>query len=248
MKQRDAGFLTIVIGVLALQVSASNAILKYLRPSMRPYLLATAVLLIAAGTVSLLTFRSQRGDEAHHHGHHRISRVGWMMLLPAIVAVVVAPGTFGSWGAGRHGPVALAYRRNFDIGKYLAAQRLAGAQPAMKISDFLWASGDPKQTGALSTVDIEITGFVTHVDSDGEGVLRVNRYVMGCCAADAAPLQVIVRGSAPIADDQWVKVKVRYVPAWNARAADAEPVSWPIVSARGVKKVKTPSQPFEYLY
>ncbi len=264
MKPRDAGILTIVIGVLALQVSASNAILKYLRPSMRPYLLSTAVLLIAAGVVSLLTLRAKvRGDaagpgadedpeigsaELHSGMHHRPSRMGWMLLLPALIAVVVAPGTFGSWGAGRHGALALSYRHDFDLGKYLAAQRLAGSQPSMKISDFLWAASDPEQTGALATVDVEITGFVTHVSSDGEGVVRVNRYVMGCCAADASPLQVIVRGSESLADDQWVKMKVRYVPAWNSGATERDEVPRPVVQARGVRKIATPAQPFEYLY
>ena len=95
------------MGVLALQVSASNAILRYLRPSMRPYLLLTAALLIIAGVVCLLMLRVQDADANSHANsntdsdtdsdtagvkdltHHRVSRMGWMYLLFVYVSIRV---------------------------------------------------------------------------------------------------------------------------------------------------------------
>ncbi|MCD1258946.1 TIGR03943 family protein [Paenibacillus athensensis] len=56
---------------------------------------------------------------------------------------------------------------------------------------------------------IRISGFVYHMDNLGPNQYVLGRLAVGCCAADAIPVGVVVEGAEPmkLGNDSWVSVK-----------------------------------------
>jgi hypothetical protein len=73
----------------------TGAALNYVRPSLGPYLLASAAVLLALGLLpplGLLRLTAVPDDGDGHEG----GRVGWLLLVPVLVVVLVQPAALGS--------------------------------------------------------------------------------------------------------------------------------------------------------
>ncbi|MGY1836238.1 hypothetical protein ACI79P_14110 [Blastococcus sp. SYSU DS0510] len=93
---------------------------------------------------------------------------------------------------------------------------------------------------ALSGRTVRLHGFVLPRDGGGRYLARIR---IGCCAADAVPVAVVLSGGPEdLAEGEWVEVVGRWAPPReNAGGGYPEPV----VAARSVVRIEAPATPYE---
>jgi uncharacterized repeat protein (TIGR03943 family) len=233
-KQAQA-VIMLLFGGAILKASLSDLYLRYVKEALQPFLIGAGVLLVAAAVLTL--WYDLRGRSApDEHGHDHEPRVGWLLLLPVIGLLLVAPPALGSYAAGQAGSV-------------LAASNSDSDYPALP-------PGDPVDVGLLDYASravfdggrsltgrtVRLTGFVTP-GPDGEPMLA--RMVLSCCAADGRPIKVGLDGDTRVtaAPDAWVQV----VGVWTSRSAK-DPVNQaevPYLQVTGWQEVPAPKQQYE---
>ncbi|MEU5948378.1 TIGR03943 family protein [Micromonospora sp. NPDC047465] len=176
-------------------------------------------------------------DEAADHGHgHPEPRIGWLLILPALGLLLVAPPALGSYAAGQAGTALSARQQPSDY------PPLPDGDPA-QVSVLDYASRALFDRGAsLGGRRVRLTGFVT-TGPDGRSLLA--RMVLSCCAADGRPVKLGLTGAAPegLADDTWIEVTGRY----SDRIA-RDPVNdaeIPYLDVESWRQVPTPKRPYE---
>ena len=236
-----------VLGAMAVWLWRSGQALNYVRPGLVPLVGAAGLVLLALGLLPPLGLLSPgrarhspdgSGDQGgHQHQHHHEGRVGWLLLAPVLVVLVVQPAALGSYAASSRTVVPGSGGQ--DQFPPLAAP-LRGAVP-MTMAEFVTrAVRDPNQS--LAGVRVRLTGFA--IPAEGGGY-RLTRFVIFCCAADAEALQAVVRGdSVPRARDQWLEVEGTWVP--RPAAVDDPIPPPPVLQADLVRPVAPARPPYEY--
>ena len=247
MTRTSSGALLTLVGVLALRAGLTDAMLQFLRPGMRPWLIAAAVMVLLLGVVQVVTGRRDGApDHAHEHGdndehgHAHNVRVGWLLILPLCVGLL-APAALDAYSAQRS--VAFSQRSwdlgKFDVNKLLSAEAIAGGTPKLALVDYLGATTNAKSRDYLGTHQVRLDGFVLRA---GNGFF-LTRFFIGCCAADAIPLKLYVQTSKPLPpDNQWISATVTLARDKTTLASTAHAQA-ALDSLQGIKK---PSEPYEY--
>jgi uncharacterized repeat protein (TIGR03943 family) len=231
-KQAQA-VIMLLFGGAVLKASLSEQYLRYVKEGLRPFLIGAGALLVAAAVLTL--WYDLRG-QPDAHGHHHEPKVGWLLLLPVLGLLLVAPPALGSYAAGQAGTVLTAPGGDSDY-------------PALP-------AGDPVDVGLLDYAaravfdggrsltgrDLRLTGFVTP-GPDGQPMLA--RMVMSCCAADGRPIKVALSGDVPAAvpADTWIQV----VGAYTNRT-EQDPVNQaqvPYLEVRSWQEITAPKQQYE---
>jgi uncharacterized repeat protein (TIGR03943 family) len=231
--------LLVVLGATAVWLWWSGDALNYVRPGLAPWVLAGGVVVGLLGLLPPLGLLGEHTAAGHTSGDHQHrGRVGWLLLVPVLVVMLVQPAALGSYAVSGRAAVP-GGNGGFDP---LAAP-VRGAVP-MSMAEFVTrAERDPAQS--LAGVRVRLVGFVAPSQGQ-EGGYRLTRFVIFCCAADAEALQAVVRGDrTPRARDQWLEVEG----TWMARPVAAEddpsppPPALQVVSVRPVAPVRPP---YEY--
>ncbi len=245
MKIRDAYRTVIAIGLLALWMGATNAMFKYLRPAMRPWLLLAAVALIALGVYGLIRGRNDdhaegEADRAHDGHHHRLG-IGWLLTVPVIVIILFGTEALGAYAAQQANGSLPPY--SFNIAAFAETQ---GSGPLdLKSSDVENGMRARANRVFLAAHDVRLTGFVTEADKRGPGTFVLSHFLITCCAADAYPIQLGMIGARSIpAEGRWVEVVARYQP--QIREPKDGEVSASL-RVRSLKRIKAPDNPYESL-
>jgi uncharacterized repeat protein (TIGR03943 family) len=92
-----------------------------------------------------------------------------------------------------------------------------------------------RRGSSLTGATVQLTGFISRVDPGG---FQLARYQIACCAADAVPAIVLVRGVAghPPRRDSWVRVTGAYL----GGSGDL-----PRLAATSVEQIPVPNEPYE---
>jgi uncharacterized repeat protein (TIGR03943 family) len=173
------------------------------------------------------------------HGAHGASRIGWLLVLPVLVLILVAPPALGSYAAGRRAPASGGGGDQGSMPPVGAA--VDGAVP-MDLSEFTYrALYDERHS--LNGVRVRLLGFVA--PNHGDGYLLA-RFAMYCCAADAEVVEVTVHGD-PVkrAADQWLEVEGRVVPSGKLADPGASNAV-PVLVADTVRPVAPPKDRYEH--
>lgn len=245
-RQTQAAILFLVGGAM-LHAGTTDLYLRYVKAGLQPLLLAAGAVLIMAAVATawyelrrVRAARRQPGDEVqqeheddgHGHAHHE-PRISWLLVLPLLALILVAPPALGSYSAVRSG----------------TALQPPLAYPALP-------SGDPVKLGlvdyagraayghgrTLEGRKVEVTGFVA---LDHGGTPYLVRMALNCCAADAQPVKIGLSGKLPpvLQPDSWLDVTGTY----TARRTK-DPVNGGIIPYLDViqaKPVPTPSDPYD---
>jgi uncharacterized repeat protein (TIGR03943 family) len=233
--EQTRGVLLVVLGATAVWLWWSGDALNYVRPGLAPYLLASGVVVLLLG---LLPPLGLLGDQLVGHGGHRHrARVGWLLLVPVLVVMLVQPTALGSYAVSSRSTVP-----GGDGGFDPLAAPVRGAVP-MSMAEFVTrAERDPAQS--LTGVRVRLVGFVA--PGGGAGNYRLTRFVIFCCAADAEALQAEVRGDpTPRARDQWLEVEGTWLPRPTAAEDDPSPPP-PALHVASVRPVAPARPPYEY--
>lgn len=240
MKPSVQGLVLALLAVVLVRLAVTGEHLRYVADWMRwPLLVSAALLLVAAAGPLVAAVRGGRDEDHHHHddndedGHdrhgHGVPAVTWLLVLPALVAVVVNPPELGSY---------LAERRAGDTTLVAAPDEvteLDGTQTvAVPLDEFIWRAQEGGST--LQGQPVTLTGFVSY---GGDGSWFVTRMAISCCAADAAAYRVAVEGPQRPPRDQWVEVDGTYV-AGSGAGGGAPPA----VTATEVRPTTAPEQTY----
>jgi uncharacterized repeat protein (TIGR03943 family) len=238
--EQPRSLLLVVLGATAIWLWWSGQALNYVRPGLAPWVLAGGVVVGLLGLLPPLGLLGKETADGHSGGHHQHrGRVGWLLLVPVLVVILVQPTALGSYAVSSRATVPGGDHGGFDP---LAAP-VRGAVP-MSMAEFVTrAERDPAQS--LAGVRVRLVGFVA--PSEGkEGGYRLSRFVIFCCAADAEALQAVVRGDrTPRARDQWLEVEGTWVPRPPAAEDDPSPPP-PALQAVSVRPVAPARPPYEY--
>jgi uncharacterized repeat protein (TIGR03943 family) len=240
-EEQTRSMLLLALGATAVWLWHSGEALDYVRPGLAPLVLAAGLVLLGLGLLPPLGLLGGRaagpaGDPGAHHRHRAM--VGWLLLVPVLVVLVVQPAALGSYAASGRTVVPGGGDGEFPP---LAAP-VRGAVP-MPMAEFVTrAVRDPGRS--LAGVRVRLVGFVAPAE-DGDGGYRLTRFVIFCCAADAEALQAVVRGDqVPRARDQWLEVEGTWQP--RPAAVDDPSPPPPVLDAKGVHPIAPPRPPYEY--
>lgn len=177
----------------------------FVQQHMRLPLLAAAFVLLVFGIIEGWRGWTEEAREPVSRNWSVAPRVGWLLVLPFIVLVSVAPTGLGAAAADR----VEAFTPTESNDEFEAIDTASGPQE-MRVYDFLdraiWDEAE-----SLRDAVVRLEGLVVNDPSVPDG-FRLTRFMVSCCAADGTPLQVTLRGAPAFEDDTWVVADVVWRP------------------------------------
>ena len=216
MSRGTQNTVVLLVGLSALMMAVKGTYLHFVKPSLLPWLIAAAVILIALAVASIA--RDLRGGpDEDDHGHRHRPWLVWLLLAPIALTTFVVPPPLGAQGAVPQAVAASApQKRAFP-------PLPAGRAPAVSIPDVVMrAAAD--SSNSLDHRLITITGFTLRYP-EGTDLARV---VIVCCAADAQLARVHLTGPAvaqvaAYPDDTWPRVEGSVMPGTSVLSTNFIP-------------------------
>lgn len=240
MSRETENAILLLVGVSTLIIAVTGTFTRYVKPSLLPWLLASAVLLVVLALVSIGRDirngpRDENDDTAHDHKHR--SGALWLLIIPVGLLGFVAPPALGPQTTR---PVVRevstdVLQRPFPALPAERAPELALPEVLVRIAQ-----------DSANTLDdrlITVTGFTM---KDG-GQLQLGRIVILCCAADASLARIDLAGpqaasAAALPEGSWVRVEGT-IPAGQS---DPSQRSTPSMRMSGVQQIEPPDNPYTY--
>ncbi|MFD8222724.1 TIGR03943 family putative permease subunit [Streptomyces massasporeus] len=238
--------LLFLLGATLLHAGTTDLYLRYVKEGLRPLVLLAGAVLIVTAAATL--WYDRRGTPAHDrggtpahdrggtpaHDHHREPRVSWLLALPVLALILVAPPALGSYSASHTG-TALTKPFGFpalpagDAPLHLAVADYAGRA--------IYDDGR-----ALRDRELKITGFVT---LDRKGAPYLVRMGLNCCAADAQPVKIALMGNVPpvLRPDTWLEITGTYTPRRTKDPVNDGPI--PYLEVTTARPAPTPHDPYD---
>lgn len=268
MDDRTQGALLLAVGGVALRLGLTDAALAYVKAGLQPLLVATGVVLVVLGAIAVVkafrnavpsTPESHLDDDAqphdlhghfeeapvghgHAHGHEGHGpAVAWLLVLPLLAVLLVAPPPLGAFAASRQSALNPVTTQT----SYPPLPEPVNGAVELTMSEYVFRALYDKDR-SLAGATIRLTGFAA-AEPDGQpGEYRLSRFVLNCCAADGRAVSVTVRGDdTPRAPDTWLQV----VGTWEERPDQDTAINStqaPLFIATSVTPIEQPDQPYEY--
>ena len=248
MSREIQALVMVLLGGAVLRITIDGTFLRYVKPGLGPFLLATGVVILILGLLSAwydgLLRRAPAGAHEHDHGHAHGHDDGhghgpggpaaaWLLLLPVLAIFLVAPPALGAYTAEREDSTIAAPREGSQFDPLPAGDPLP-----LSLTEYaaraVWDDGI-----SLEGRTVLLTGFVSAAP---EGRWYLTRLGLSCCAADAFATKVLVID--PPYDpptDVWVQITGRWVPGGGTQDANAIP--W--IQVQDMAEVPPPANPYE---
>ncbi|MCG7210504.1 TIGR03943 family putative permease subunit [Streptomyces arenae] len=234
----------LVLSGLGLLHSAlfTDVCLRYVKPGMRPLLIASGFVLLVLGIAEAAAREGTKGHgrhgghahgdgSAHGHDHSAVPRVAWLLLLPALSLLFYAPPALGAYTASRQPAKVVAAQDSFDP--------LPKTSPLpITLTDFT-TRVQQDRTLAIKGRTVRMSGLVTPVA--GGGSWNLTRIIISCCAADAQSVKVRIYSNGVPPANTWVSVTGNWHPGGKLGTRSA-PVA---LDAETVKKIQRPSNGYQ---
>ncbi|MFJ5641285.1 TIGR03943 family putative permease subunit [Streptomyces sp. NPDC093223] len=256
MNRQAQAAVMFLVGVALLHAGGTNLYLRYVKAGLQPLVLAAgAVLIVSALATAWYEWKRARARkeatatataavtapagthpeaDAHSEAHvHPEPRISWLLVLPLLALILVAPPALGSYSALRTGT---ALQQPYG---YL---KLPASDPVpLNLVDYAGrAAYDHGRS--LAGRQVRIAGFVA-VDSAGTPYLV--RMALNCCAADAQPVKVGLTGTIPpvLQPDAWLQVTGTYTAKRSRDPVNNGPI--PFIKVTSAKPIPTPADPYD---
>ncbi|MFC4500818.1 MULTISPECIES: TIGR03943 family putative permease subunit [Streptomyces] len=234
MNRQSQAAVLFLLGAALLHAGTTDLYLRYVKAGLRPLLLAAGAVLIVAAAATVWYERRRAGEEDDHS--HPEPRVSWLLILPLLALILIAPPALGSYSATRTGTA---------LQEPLAYPALPAKDP-LPLSVVDYAGRAVYGHGrTLAGRQVQLTGFLA-LDHDGTAYLV--RMALNCCAADAQPVKVALTGDLPpvLQPDTWLAVTGTYTPRQSRDPVNNGPI--PFLQVTTVKPVATPKDPYDESY
>jgi uncharacterized repeat protein (TIGR03943 family) len=253
--RRSQAAVLALVGAMALYLGGGDAALAFVKPGLRPLLLASGAFLVGLAVVAVVGHgrdhdvrQSEDGPGHRSHG----PRVAWLLALPPLALVLITPPALGAFAASRQATrppptnqASPAEPAAASADPSLYPPLLAssdGAAVALTLAEYVVRDYEAPHT--LAGVRFRLVGFVTPRPLGRDGYL-LTRFAINCCAADATAFKVAVHGDrVPRAPDTWLEVEGR----WQQRTSDdpnQPSAETPLLLAESVRVIEPPSPPYE---
>ena len=201
-------------GTVMLHTVATGHINRLLSPMFRSYVLIGGILLVLLSAAYVLLYQPSANPAPALAPTGRLRQLmRWVILLvPVLAAAVLSPDALSS--------TTMANRANLSLTAGVTPMPSMSAATAQSVKDAMAA--DPNQPVPVDVTDlitlsrsaeqmktfegrkVHAVGFVV----PGDGGLKLLRWMMWCCAADAQPVSVKLTGNVagPFKDDQWYEI------------------------------------------
>jgi putative membrane protein len=238
MKRETQNVLLLLLGLGVGVMVVKGAYLHYVKPSLLPWLVSAAGVLVALALACIVRDIRKGGNEIDADvgdGHHHHSgSMAWLLLLPLVLIAFVIPPPIEAGGVT---PVAASrpHPRAFP-------PLPAGRAPTVSVPEVVMRAATDSGR-SLDNRLITITGFTMKED----GGVDLGRVVIVCCAADAqlAKLHLAGPGAAIAAgypEDTWLQIEATLVPG----SATAATRFVPTMTATAVTKIDKPANTYAY--
>jgi uncharacterized repeat protein (TIGR03943 family) len=226
--------LVLLVGLSALVMVVKGTYLHFVKPSLLPWLIAAAVVLIGIALASIV--RDLRNASAEEEGHQHRAWLMWLLLVPIALTTFVVPPPLGAHGAAPEAVAAM------EPGRRPFPPLPAGRAPAVPIPDVVMrAAADA--ANSLDSRLITITGFTLRYPEGTD----LGRVVIVCCAADAQLARIHLSGpavaeAASYPEDTWLQVEGTVVPGSSTAATSYVPT----MTVSMVTKIDCPANTYAY--
>ncbi|MGW7816989.1 TIGR03943 family putative permease subunit [Streptomyces puniciscabiei] len=237
MNRQAQSAVMFLLGAALLHAGSTDLYLRYVKGGLRPLLLASGALLIAAALATVWyerrRARAAAAAETQETHAHPEPRVSWLLLLPLLALILIAPPALGSYSALRSGTA---------LQKPYALDPLPAADPA-PLSVIGYASRAAYGHGrSLRGRTVRVTGFLA---LDHSGAPYLVRMALNCCAADAQPVKIALTGTLPpvLRPDAWLEVTGTYSPRLIHDPVNGGPI--PYLTVTSARPVPVPHDPYD---
>lgn len=232
MNRSGRAVLMLLVGAIAVRLAWTGDYGDFLQQRMRWLLFAGGLVVVGLGAAEALRADLERRHDPASVRRSTAPTVGWLLLVPSLVWISVAPTSLGASAVDRTDPYLGPERSGFE-----PLPEHDGPVPLTMLEFVDRAVWD--ETRSLAGREVVLRGFVVRSPGRTDG-FDLTRFVVACCAADALPIQVAVRGVADVpAEDTWVDVVV----VWRPPAGSAERSDDPSVEADLVELTVLPEAP-----
>jgi uncharacterized repeat protein (TIGR03943 family) len=233
MKRETQNVLMLLLGLAVGVMVVKGAYLHYVKPALFPWLVMTAVGLVALALVSVVRDIRRGGAEMDGAHHHRGWMV-WFLLVPVVLIAFVVPPPIEANGAS---PVSATQST-----KHPFPPLPAGRAPTVSVPEVMMRAATDS-AGTLDSRLITVTGFTLR----GSAGPDLGRVVIVCCAADAQLARIHLGGSAAATaasypEDTWLRVEGTLLPGSSTAASSFVPT----LRIASVTKVDRPANTYAY--
>lgn len=237
MSRETENALLLLVGFSTAIITATGVYTRYVKPSLLPWLAASAALLILLAVTAIVrdVRRGGRSHDDHDHGHRR--GAGWLLVLPVALLAFIVPPPIGPQAAGPS-----VTEVSTDVLRRPFPPLPAGPAPEVSLPDVLIRVAQDS-AGTLDGRPITVVGF-TMRDGARTDLARV---VIMCCAADARLARIHVGGPAAarladLPENIWIRVEGE-VPAGQG---DSSGRSIPVLNVSQVTRIDPPEEQYAY--
>jgi uncharacterized repeat protein (TIGR03943 family) len=227
MSRQAQAVMLFLVGGAVLRAGLTDLYLRYVKHGLRPLLIAAGVLLAVAAVATLWA-------EMRHDHDHGGPKVAWLLILPVLGLLLVAPPALGSYAADRAGT---ALTRTSDGFVPLPT----GDPVTITVLDYA-SRAVYDQGRSLAKRRVALSGFLIAAPHGG---WYLTRMILTCCAADARPIKVGLAGAVPdgLRVDDWLRVTGSYIDKADKDPANGETI--PFVQVEDAEPIVAPAEQYE---
>ncbi|WP_415975601.1 TIGR03943 family putative permease subunit [Rhodococcus sp. 077-4] len=246
MKREVQNLLLVLLGGSMVKISLDGSFVRYVKPSLHPYLLAAGVLIVALAAASIVA-DIRRGGAGEGDGHAHDSRPYWLLLIPVAVILFIAPPALGVSAVGDR-PVTAVSAEQKTAFPTLPDEPV----PEVPLLDVVQRAVRDSE-GSLDGREISVTGFAVatahggspRADGSTSG-LDLARVLIICCAADARSIRIhLDAGSAAldeIPDGTWLRISGTV----DSATATEKTAFTPTMTVSSVERIEAPANTYAY--
>ncbi|WAJ44238.1 TIGR03943 family protein [Mycobacterium sp. Aquia_216] len=234
MKRETENTILLLVGLSIGLIVATGVFTRYVKPTLLPWLVLTAALLIGLALVAIAS-DIRRGGRDAEDGHSHRGGVVWLLAVPIVVLIFVTPPALRPQAA-----TGSVTNVSNDVLRTAFPPLPPGRAPEVSLAEAVVRAANDS-TGSLDNRLITVTAFALNEP----GGIDLARIVIICCAADAQLARIHLRdhdGASAFAfpDNTWLRVEGVVIPA--ERQPHTPPI--PTLRAVSVTPVAAPANPY----
>ncbi|MBY4035640.1 TIGR03943 family protein [Rhodococcus fascians] len=244
MKREVQNVLLFLFGGAIVKISLDGSFVRYVKPSLHPYLLIAGVLIVVLAAASIVA-DIRRGGPTDGHDHD--ARPYWLLLVPIAVILLVAPPALGVSAVGDRSVDAVSTHEKTPF-----PPLPDGQAPDVPLLDVVQRAVRDSED-SLDGREISVTGFAVatanggspRVDGTTDG-LDLARVLIICCAADARSIRIHLDSNSTALEDVPDGTWLQLTGTVDASTATEATAFTPTMTVSTARRIDPPTNTYAY--